>query len=322
MRHLHLLVADLPAPAAPDRLPALSALLARGRPLEGAQPSLTAALCRAFGLAADCPVAPLTLALDGMDPGDAYWLRADPVHLSVHIDKLVLNDSRLLRLAPEEARRIAADLSAHFAGDGLEFLALAPGRWYLRLPEPPRLVTAPLDAVAGRAIDGFLPRGEAARAWRSRFNEIQMLLHAHPANAEREARGELAVNSVWFWGGGVLPDMPDPTYGRVCGDTVTARALARAAGLPAEAEPGGFSALAGRGADALVVLDELPTPARYEDQSACDAILQAYESRWLAPALSALQRGRLRKLTLEGTGAHPVKVQLTSMDAWRLWRRR
>src|SRR2546430_884920 len=36
------------------------------------------------------------------------------------------------------------------------------------------------------------------------MNEAQMLLHEHPVNAEREARGLPALNSIWFWGGGVI----------------------------------------------------------------------------------------------------------------------
>ena len=34
------------------------------------------------------------------------------------------------------------------------------------------------------------------------LNEAQMVLHAHPVNEAREARGEPAVNSLWLWGAG------------------------------------------------------------------------------------------------------------------------
>jgi len=33
-----------------------------------------------------------------------------------------------------------------------------------------------------------------------------MVLHQSPANEARRSRGELPINSVWFWGGGALPE--------------------------------------------------------------------------------------------------------------------
>ena len=48
--------------------------------------------------------------------------------------------------------------------------------------------------------------GEGAERWRALLNESQIVLHNHPINAVREARGAVAVNSLWFWGAGTLPD--------------------------------------------------------------------------------------------------------------------
>ena len=58
-----------------------------------------------------------------------------------------------------------------------------------------------------------------------------MLFHSHPVNDAREAAGEPTVNSVWFWGGGVLPDALDPVFAGVWGDDPLARGLARASGV-------------------------------------------------------------------------------------------
>ena len=54
----------------------------------------------------------------------------------------------------------------------------------------------------------LLPAGNEGSVWRRRMNEAQMVLHAHPGNEAREARGELPVNSVWFWGAGELGAAP------------------------------------------------------------------------------------------------------------------
>jgi hypothetical protein len=36
-------------------------------------------------------------------------------------------------------------------------------------------------------------------------NEMQMLLYTHPLNDARQARGQPAINSVWFHGSGAVP---------------------------------------------------------------------------------------------------------------------
>src|SRR3990170_3774302 len=94
-----LLISDLLPPAAFGsgplqdlRLPSLETLLARGTVVR--QPALErdAWLCRAFGVTKqqDWPVAPLTLAADGVDPQHYYWLRADPVELRMERNRLVM----------------------------------------------------------------------------------------------------------------------------------------------------------------------------------------------------------------------------------------
>src|SRR5512141_1007292 len=100
--HCTLLVPDLLLPPEPNgtpyrdlHLPALTRLLARGRCTTLGAPGMEAWLCGAFGVERqhDWPVAPLTLAADGGDPGDAYWLRCDPVHLRTQRSQLLLTDS-------------------------------------------------------------------------------------------------------------------------------------------------------------------------------------------------------------------------------------
>jgi len=49
-------------------------------------------------------------------------------------------------------------------------------------------------------VSPYLPRGEGALEWAKLTNEMQMLLFSHPANAAREVRGELPINSLWFDG--------------------------------------------------------------------------------------------------------------------------
>ena len=51
-----------------------------------------------------------------------------------------------------------------------------------------------------------LPDHPEARYWRRILNEIQVALHQCPVNVRRRQLGKQEINSVWFWGGGFIPD--------------------------------------------------------------------------------------------------------------------
>jgi len=67
------------------------------------------------------------------------------------------------------------------------------------------------------------------------LNEVQMLLHAHAANTERESAGEVAVNSIWLSGGGAMPApvtiTPDSDIDCVVGNSALYKGLAKRSGL-------------------------------------------------------------------------------------------
>jgi len=75
MRRLHVILDGLPgagdlAGGLRRYAPSLLALLARGKALPG-EISLSSATARVFGLDEGLPIAPHTLAMDGLTPGDA-----------------------------------------------------------------------------------------------------------------------------------------------------------------------------------------------------------------------------------------------------------
>jgi hypothetical protein len=214
MKSVHLVIPglflpkDLAAEAGAGlSLPALEKLLGRGRSEILDPVPLENLLCVSFGVPCsdDAPIAPISAAFDGLAAG--CWLRADPVNLDLQRDQLLL---ATVQVGSEEAAALCASLNEHFAGQDMEFFAPHPQRWYVRLDALPRISTAPLSQVVGGDVRRALPEGEDAARWHQLFNEIQMLLHAHPLNEAREARGEPTVNSVWFWGGGcdTLPAKP------------------------------------------------------------------------------------------------------------------
>ena len=180
---LDLLVPDLLAPAdAPTglrdlRLPGLEKWLARADVERSAAVGTDRWLAQRYALPPSPPVAGIAIA--GEDaPRAGEWLRADPVHLRIDGDSVVLHDASVLALGIEDARALVAALQAHFAQDGLHFHAMAPDRWYVELPAGERPSTVPLDEARGRNAFGLLPSGSGRINWASALTEAQMVLAA------------------------------------------------------------------------------------------------------------------------------------------------
>ena len=306
--------------ATPDlRLPALQTLLARGTRQSCLAEGVEAALCTALGVERqqDWPLAPITLAADGGEARDAYWLRADPVHLRLMRDRIVLANGDALSLSREEADALADAIGQHF-GDDLRPLPLHPRRWYLRFPVAPNLTTTPLSVAVGRDIDPLLPRGGDAMRFRSQLNELQMLLHEHPVNQAREARGDLSVNSLWLWGGGQQPDsrtLSIPIYTRDPeAQALGAFCSARVHALPAQLEAQLLKT------EGIMLLDGLSPSGQVGDACGWREALRELEKDWFVPLL-----GMLRKIGPQGLRIlDPVNgkaLHLHARDAWKIWRR-
>ena len=345
MKSVHLVIPDLFLPkgfaaevCADLRLPALEKLLGRGRSEILEPVPLENLLCEMFGvpcqpdttqdvakIAPVAPIAPISAAFDGLGAG--CWLRADPVHLRLQRDQMLLLPA--MDISAEEAGQMCASLNGHFAGQGMEFFAPHPQRWYVRLDTLPRIHTRPLSQVIGGDVRGALPSGEGAARWHQVFNEIQMLLFAHPLNESRDARGALPINSVWFWGGGCgVHTMPQKNYGSVHSDDVLVEIFAAAAGVPFSAWPENWRDAKTPWGDAenngrqLLVWTGLRSALQSGDLAAWRTALQDFESGYARPLWQALRAGKIARLQLDIlSGDSMRRVLLTRGDTWTFWRR-
>jgi hypothetical protein len=334
--HCHLLIPGLFPPFRPETrhalrdlsLPALATLLARGGRTRLADDSMDAWLCRSFGIEKqhDWPVAAFTLLADGGKPGGDFWLLADPVHLQLQRDRLVLADAANLDITQEEASSLTAALNEHFAAAGMRFFPTRPGRWHLRLAHPPpHLETHSLETAIGRNIRNMLPGGPEGKHWHSLLNEIQMLLHRHPVNEAREQHGLPPVNSIWPWGGGVLPSNPPSPFTHIWTDYALARGLAVAAGTPCASVPETameWLPAAQTGSQHLVILDTLRNPALYGDVHLWRETLSQLERDWFGPMRQALSRGKISRLTLTAfDNGQARSFSASRTDLWKIWLR-
>lgn len=268
-------------------------------------PGRRAQLRRHFTLIPDhWPVAALTRQADAGDAAGAGWLRADPAYVRPDINGArLLACGDMLGLTTQDCATLLPALKPLFGDTGFPIDAPTPSRWYLRLPRETKLpaFTEPADAL-GADLFEHMAEGSEGRRWRALMAEAQVVLHNHPLNVERAARGRPPVNSLWFWGGGALPDTVHARHATVCSGDSTADALAHAAGVAR------------------------PLPERFVvagDDSSFDLHtvrdLAQLDLAWLQPACAALARGELQALELDfedGRGYRSTRGQ-----RWRFWRR-
>jgi hypothetical protein len=211
-----------------------------------------------------------------------------------------------------------------------------PARWYLSSDTFGSLAGASPLRASGRNIEIWLPHeahsGERSRAWMKLQNEVQMAWFEHPVNEAREARGLPAVNSIWFHAQGRAQPVTSP-FARVWSNAAATRGLALTAKVETAAPPVSFAALPmaaatvdGNPQGAGTMLVELdPFSASYiaQDWQCWNEAFAALERDWFAPALAALQAGRLGALGLTLCGdTGSVTLTITRRDLRKFWRRR
>lgn len=163
-------------------------------------------LARALGWPVDAPqpwAARQALA-DGVAVEDKAWGLLSPAHWQLSAQAVHLADPAALALDETASRAYLAVLRPWFEDEGFAVAWGAPLRWYVAHPSLATLRTASLDRVIGRNVDQWLLKQPEARLIRRLQDEVQMLLHEHPLNVEREARGLPAVNSFWLSGCGLV----------------------------------------------------------------------------------------------------------------------
>jgi hypothetical protein len=254
-------------------------------------------------------VAALSRQSDCGDATGSAWLRADPAHVRADMATARMLACGELGLDPAECAEIARDLKPLFGDAGFEFDAPRSERWYLRAPPGSQLPQcASPDQAMGDDLKLHLPEGASGKRWRQLFNDAQVILHNHPVNARRAARGAVSVNSLWFWGAGVLPDFARSPLAGVLSNRPEVRALARLAGLSAQPLEGGawHEAIGAAASAPAMLLDllELRDGALQDD--------------WLAPAEAALAGGRINQVVLEFASGERFRVRQS--HRWRFWR--
>lgn len=248
----------LPALTHFERGQTLHQLLARADRLADGSAGYLGGLGDYFpGAGSPLPAAALTRDYLSGDAAGHSWLSADPAWVQPDMNGVRLLACGRMGLSMADAQALAAPLKPVFGDAGMLLEISAPDRWHLRLPKdsPLPAFAAPEQAM-GEDLAQHLPQGPQGKRWRMLLNDIQILLHQHPLNAQRRAQGLSPVNSVWLWGGGVLPGALRSQWRGVVSDDLLLRSLAARATVPHQ--PRTLETVAGAGAGWLVDLQDLP----------------------------------------------------------------
>lgn len=307
----------------------LETLLARSISTQHPSQELEIWLCKTFNTVQhqnSWPIAPIMLHIDGPDlmkTNKDFWMRADPVHLRIEQNHIMLADSQAFKISKEEAEQIVQDLNHNLGNHyNFSFLPLHPARWYIRVSKVPEIQTYTLGQVTCMNINNFLPTGRESMIWHKIFNEIQMLLYEHPVNQARESRGELTINSIWFWGGGNIPQSIQAPYTHIWSDHDLPRAFALASNvshskLPIDADEW---LQIGTTGNHLLVLDALLGKAKYRDAYSWRETLKDLEKNWFSPLYKALRKGKINQLTItalnESSSQH---FAIMRSNLWKFW---
>jgi hypothetical protein len=304
--------------------PLLKVCLGRATMTHSAAGSTEEWLCGAFGIARqqDFPLAPILAAHDSLNVARGYWLCATPAHLETRRNALVLTDPSSLDIIPEESTAFTAILTQHLLYENVHLHAPRPGNWYLQCTGEPSMSTTSLGAAVGRDIRTLLPQGLHSPRWHRILTEVQMLLHAHPLNDAREARGRLPVNSVWLWGGGTVPPALPAPFDVVCSDDPTVRALAHHGGCRVEQMPGRVTPDTLHGTSHFFSFESPQAHLRQGDVQAWRNAVNIFNRDWFMPLLGALQSRRLHTLCVVSTDDRGTQqFVMHRYDEFKLWRK-
>lgn len=134
-------------------------------------------------------------------PGEPIWI-ADFCSIAVGREGPLMARPEFLQLDAAHADALFDAVKPLWADSEISALPIDTGRWRVWLPPEAKLQSITPSAVCAYSVSDWWPQNESFKPWRKLLNEIQMVWHHHPVNAERAALGLEPINSLWLYGGG------------------------------------------------------------------------------------------------------------------------
>lgn len=156
------------------------------------------------------PLEAISMSIE-MEAGDVAF-RCNLVTLSEaaeYADRIML-DYSADEISSDEAARLIEIVNARFASESIRFY---PGKSYRHCMiwknGPLELGLVPPHDILTRRIGEHLPTGQGAELLLDMMSASAGFLPGHPVNKARSKRQLNQANSIWIWGQGTRPDLPD-----------------------------------------------------------------------------------------------------------------
>ena len=153
---------------------------------------------------------------DSGETGNNLWKTiVSPVLLAPNREHLAMVQAEKFDISQRELAEFCCELNLHFQEESLIFKGQQTERWYCFAEIPFEVAQVSPTTIIGENIFPYIPQGDNRRSWQKIFNDCQMLLHHSACNQQRINAGKPEINSLWFWGGGVLPDAYQSNFSQV-----------------------------------------------------------------------------------------------------------
>lgn len=140
------------------------------------------------------------------DTTETAWV-AQLCSLSVGTEHVTLALPEQVDICGQEASTLMQDVLEQAPPTGFRLEPInsptVQHAWRVRFDTPVELATSiSPKAVSALGVTDWWPQGPTLQGWRKWLNEVQMVWHDHPVNADRVERGLPPINSLWLYGGG------------------------------------------------------------------------------------------------------------------------
>lgn len=250
-------------------------------------------------LSGETPYAAISRLKIDDERSEGVWMYADPVHLKPTSKGLVLYDTRQFALSRHDTLAIASYVNDLFKEQGIAIEIPENDHWYLKLNNQPLIKTHDIHHVSGKDIASYLPAGEDEGRWISLFNDIQMRLHDCEINQQRQSRGELPINSLWFWGAGEIPRSLERKWSSVFSDENIIECLAMLSSTDYfSAKDFWKSYDANLQTQSVVIIDDALQSTQYDEPVGWLETIKKIETEWLEKVFALLKNKKINQLNV------------------------
>jgi len=142
------------------------------------------------------------------DERSGSWMAAaDPVHLQTRLRDLRVRCLDSEQVSRTEIKAIFDTIQKEIGADKPYSFVNIADCGYVSCEQSIEVAETPAAVADGHVPDQFTPSGASAKPYHQLLGEIQMLLHDHEINVQRQGQGLPEINSLWLWGGGIAPEI-------------------------------------------------------------------------------------------------------------------